>query len=101
MSDEIAPEITDPLSRSINLPISPERFELCREAVRRADEVGNEHFRFIARLWLIQAAGEQGYPEVQLVELAWCMGAHLRNPEKHSSSQFIHLLNGGVQIFGS
>jgi hypothetical protein len=73
--------IDELLSQAEELPYGPTRTSLAEEAVRLADTHNDDEASFDARTALMQAAMFAGRPDVMLVNFAWCLALHDRNPE--------------------
>ncbi len=81
MSD--ATKVYELFDEAYGLPHGPVRVAIYMDAVRVADEVGDDELRFRARRNLYDTAGFSGADEQALVAFGWCLNKYREDPERY------------------
>jgi tetratricopeptide (TPR) repeat protein len=73
------------------LPIGPEERALLDEAVRLADEAGEEELAYRARMLLTPSAHMSGDTDTMLASFGWCVGKHDADPVRFPIDPGVHV----------
>ncbi|WOF22992.1 hypothetical protein N8K70_16600 [Microbacterium betulae] len=79
------------LDEAAALPTGPEERALLDEAVRLADEAGEEELAYRARMFLTPSAHMAGDTDTMLASFGWCVGRHDSDPVRFPIDPGVHV----------
>ncbi|GAA4771673.1 hypothetical protein [Microbacterium gilvum] len=79
------------LDEAEGLPVGPEERALLDEAVRLADEAGEEELAYRARMLLTPSAHMAGDTDAMLASFGWCVGKHDADPVRFPVDPGVHV----------
>lgn len=79
------------LEEAAELPVGPEERALLDEAVRLADEAGEEELAYRARMHLTPSAHMAGDTDTMLASFGWCVGKHDADPVRFPIDPGVHV----------
>lgn len=85
-----AREITILIEEAEELPFGAEEQSRLREAVRRADEAGEEELAYRARMLLTPSAHMTGDTDTMIASFGWCVGKHDQDPVRFPIDPGVH-----------